>query len=70
MNWIDLDEKTSKEKRTPQHYLVAAGSLYAAHDVIRQYLHGSLRDYDVATVDESKIVDVIIPASKDNGKDA
>lgn len=70
VNWIDLDEKTLKEKRTPQHYLVAAGSLDAAHDVIRQYLHGSLRDYDVATVDESKIVDVIIPASKDNGKDA
>ena len=70
VNWIDLDEKTLKEKRTPKHYLVAAGSLDAAHDVIRQYLHGSLRDYDVATVDESKIVDVIIPASKDNGKDA
>ena len=70
VNWIDLDEKTLKEKRTPKHYLVAAGSLDAAHDVIRQYLHGSLRDYDVATVDESKIVDVIIPASKDNGTDA
>ena len=70
VNWIDLDEKTLKEKRSPQYYLVAAGSLDAAHDVIRQYLHGSLRDYDVATVDESKIVDVIIPASKDNGKDA
>ena len=70
VNWIDLDEKTLKEKRTPQHYLVAAGSLDAAHDVIRQYLHGSLRDYDVATVDESKIVDVITPEPKDNGKDA
>ena len=70
VNWIDFDEKTLKEKRTPQYYLVAAGSLDAAHDVIRQYLHGTVRDYDVATVDESKIVDVIIPAPKENGKDA
>ena len=70
VNWIDFDEKTLKEKLTPQYYLVAAGSLDAAHDVIRQYLHGTVRDYDVATVDESKIVDVIIPAPKYNGKDA
>lgn len=68
--WINFDEKTLKEKRTPQYYLVAAGSLDAAHDVIRQYLHGTVRDYDVATVDESKIVDVIITAPKENGKDA
>lgn len=70
VNWINFDEKTLKEKRTPQYYLVAAGSLDAAHDVIRKYLHGTVRDYDVATVDESKIVDVIIPAPKYNGKDA
>lgn len=67
VNWIDIDEKSAKEKRTPQYYLVAAGSLDAAHDVIRQHLRGTLRDYDVATVDESKIVDVIIPVSKENG---
>ncbi|MDD6496403.1 MAG: DUF4494 domain-containing protein [Prevotella stercorea] len=70
VNWINIDEKTLKEKRTPQYFLVAAGSLDAAHYVIRQYLHGTVNDYDVATVDESKIVDVIIPAPKDNGKDA
>ena len=70
VNWIDIDEKTLKEKRTPQYYLVASGSLDAAHDVIRQYLNGTVRDYDVATVDESKIVDVITPAPKENGKDA
>lgn len=63
VNWIGIDEKTLKEKRTTQYYLVAAGSLEAAHDVIRQYLRVSFRDFDVATVDESKIVDVIIPAS-------
>ena len=70
VNWIVIDEKTLKEKRSPQYYLVAAGSLDAAHDVIRQYLHGAVCDYDVATVDESKIVDVITPEPKDNGKDA
>ncbi len=70
VNWIELDENTLKEKRTPQYYLVAAGSLDAAHDVIRQYLNGTVRDYDVSTVDESKIVDVIITAPKENGKDA
>lgn len=68
VNWIGIDEKTLKEKRTTQYYLVAAGSLEAAHDVIRQYLRVSFSEFDVATVDESKIVDVIIPASKDNGK--
>lgn len=67
INWITIDEKTLKTKRTPQYYLVAAGSLDAAHDVISQYLHGILLDYDVATVDESKIVDVFIHTSKDNG---
>lgn len=70
VNWINIDEKTQKEKRNPQYFLVAAGSLDAAHDVIRQYLNGCMLDYDVATVDESKIVDVIIPATKENGKNA
>lgn len=65
VNWIVIDEKSGKEKRTPRYYLVAAGSLDAAHDVIRLYLHGSIGDYDVATVDESKIIDVIIPATKE-----
>ena len=63
VNWIGIDEKTLKEKRTAQYYLVAAGSIDAAHDVIRQHLRVSFSDFDVATVDESKIVDVIIPAS-------
>ena len=63
VNWIGIDEKTLKEKRTTQYYLVAAGSLEAAHDVIRQHLRVSFRDFDVATVDESKIIDVIIPES-------
>lgn len=67
INWITIDEKTMKEKRTPKYYLVSAVSLDAAHDVIRQYLQGYLLDYDVATVDESKIVDVFIHTSKDNG---
>ena len=70
VNWINIDEKTQKEKRNPQYFLVAAGSLDAAHDVIRQYLNGCMLDYDVATVDESKIVDVIIHATEKNGKNA
>ena len=64
VNWTVIDEKTEKIKRTPQYYLVAAGSLDAAHDVIRDYLRGSVQGYDIATVDESKIIDVLIKTDK------
>lgn len=58
VNWITIDEKTSADKRIPMYYLVYACSLAAAHSAIREYLAGSLSDFDVATVDESKIVGV------------
>lgn len=57
LNFIVLDEKTGKEKRTPLHLLVNAGSNNAAHELVITHMKGSLSDYEIADIVETKIMD-------------
>jgi len=57
-NFITLDEKTQTEKRTATLMLVQAGDL---RDAVRNFdegMKGSMVDYEIATVQETQILDV------------
>lgn len=58
VTFITIDEKTEKEKRSPVYYLVEGCSLASARENIDQVMTGTMIDYDVVGVNETKIVDV------------
>lgn len=55
---ITLDEKTEKEKRTSQTYLIQASSLNGAVKNVDEELGKSMIDYVSISATESKVVDV------------
>lgn len=57
LNYIVFDEKANKEKRTPVYMLVNAGSNHAAHALITNHMKGTLSDYEIADIVETKILD-------------
>ncbi len=57
INHIILNEKTGKEKRTPVHLLVNAGSNNVAHSLVINHMKGSMVDYEIADIVETKIID-------------
>ena len=63
---ITLDEKSGREKRTSQNLLVNACSVNAAHDIVVEHMKGTLSDYEIGNVDETKILDVL-PLVKEGG---
>ena len=58
LQFITIDEKTEKEKRTNVTYLVEATSLHNALDNIDAVMSGTMLDYVQANVGETQIVDV------------
>ena len=58
LQFITLDEKTEKEKRTAVTYLVEACSLHNALDNIDNVMKGTMIDYVQANVGETQIIDV------------
>ena len=59
LQFITIDEKTEKEKRSNVTYLVEACSLHNALDNIDSVMRGTMIDYVQANVAETQIVDVI-----------
>lgn len=57
LNYIVVDEKSGKEKRTPVYLLVNAGSNHAAHELVIEHMKGCLSDYEIADIIETKIID-------------
>ncbi len=57
LNCITIDEKTAKEKKQTVYYLVNASDINDAHKVVTAHMHGSVMDYEIATLDETKIVE-------------
>ena len=47
-------------KKVPHHYLVHATSTDAAFRTVEIFLHDSIGDYEVNSIVETKIVDVIM----------
>lgn len=64
LQFITIDEKTDKEKRTNVTYLVQAGTLEQARKNIEDVMGGTMIDYDIVGVNETKIMDVFEYAAK------
>ena len=67
LQFITIDEKTDKEKRSNVTYLVQACTLNGAVKNIDAVMQGTMIDYVQANVGETKIVDVF-EYKKDNGE--
>ena len=59
VNLIILDEKTQKEKKVAQYYLVNADSVEKARKYTDTALSDEILDYVIEAVQEAKIIDVI-----------
>ena len=58
LDFITIDEKTEKEKRSRVTYLVQAASLKKAFKGIEDVMNGTMIDYDAAAIDSTKLMDV------------
>lgn len=59
LQFITIDEKTEREKHTQVYYLVQASSFDNCKDTIRTIMDGTMVDYQIASVSETKVIDVI-----------
>lgn len=58
LQFITIDEKTDKEKRSSVYYLVQAANLNAAVKNIDEVMGGTMIDYVIAAINETQIMDV------------
>ena len=65
LQFITIDEKTEKEKRSNITYLVNAHTLNGAIKNIDEVMHGTMIDYSSIAVQETPIFDVFEYARKD-----
>ena len=56
--FITLDEKTGKERKSSQQMLVQASDLRDAVKRLDEGMKGSMMDYRIAAVQETKLIDV------------
>jgi len=58
LQFITIDEKTEKEKRSAVTYLVQAATLDGAVKNINEVMNGTMIDYEKSNIAETKVVDV------------
>lgn len=58
LDFITIDEKTEKEKRSRVTYLVQARNLNGAIKAVDEVMGGTMIDYDAASINDTKIMDV------------
>lgn len=58
LQFITIDEKTEKEKRSTVVYLVQAATLSGAVKNIEEVMGSTMIDYEIASVTETQIMDV------------
>ena len=58
LQFITIDERSAKEKKTSVYYLVQAGSFEGARKNIDEVMGGTMIDYVIASVSETSIMDV------------
>ncbi len=58
LQFITIDEKTDKEKRSNVNYLVNAGTFTGAVGNISEVMGGTMIDYVIASVAETQLMDV------------
>lgn len=59
MAYIEINERTEKEKRTYINYFVQACNIDKANAYTKEMMNGSMSDYVIESVKETKFVDVI-----------
>ena len=60
IDFFSIDEKTEKQKRTPHRYLIQAADFDKAKSYVKQLMAGSIADYIIHSIKETKIVDVFV----------
>lgn len=65
INLITLDEKTAKEKKTPCYYLVHANTTQAAQRLVENHMKGSVSDYTIERIVETKVLEVFAYSTKE-----
>ena len=60
VNYITIDEKSGREKKNANYCIINAGSIKAAHDTLVSFMKGTMADYEIATLDDTRIVDVYV----------
>ena len=58
LDFITIDEKTEKEKRSRVTYLVQATNLNHAMKNVDDVMGGTMIDYDAASINDTKLMDV------------
>ncbi|WP_301196579.1 MULTISPECIES: DUF4494 domain-containing protein [Muribaculaceae] len=58
VNFITIDEKTAVEKKTASYILVQASTFADALENFNKGMRGTMADYEIEAISETKIVDV------------
>ena len=58
VNFIVLDEEKGIEKKVANYMLVQANDLKEARELLVEGMKGSLADWEIASISETKIIDV------------
>ena len=65
LDFITIDERTEKEKRSRVTYLVQATNLNRAMKNVDTVMGGTMIDYDAASISDTKLVDVFEYTAED-----
>ena len=66
IDFISFDEKSGKEKRSHSYYLVQAGSIGSALSNIDFVMGGTMIDYVIVKIEETKLFDVFEYGKKES----
>ena len=69
LDFITLDEKTEKEKRSRVTYLVQASNLNRALKAVDSVMSGTMIDYEAASISDTKLMDVFECKSESTDKE-
>ena len=58
VNFCTIDEKTGKEKKTPNYMMVQAIDFKDAYDVFMEGMKGTMADFEISQIVETMIMDV------------
>ena len=70
LQFITIDEKTEKEKRSNVNYLVQAATLNGAVRNIDEVMNGTTIDYVIASIAETMLMDVFEATAKERHSDS
>lgn len=65
VEFVTLDEKSGNEKKTAVKMLVQASDIQEAKDVLTEGMKGTLADWQLVKLEETKIMDVFVFEKED-----